>query len=153
MKNFLIICCCIVVSNLSGQYALHSPIPDVNPIEENVTPAEKTIEYTKLTGNNCAVESGFGLSDCGFAELNEFMTKMPYPAKAYELNIEDVCTIRFTGTKEGQTENIKVSDCFVGIFQKSIVEHLSKMTWQPVIKNGEAIDFSVTFNTVFRTEL
>lgn len=146
-------CCCIYVSNLSAQYAVHTPITNQSQIAKIVDSSEKTIRYTKLTGKNCATETGFGLSDCGFAELNEFMSKMQYPAKAYELDIEDICTISFTGSKTGQTENITVSDCVVSIFQKPIQEHLSKMAWQPVIKNGQAIDFSVTFTTVFKTEL
>lgn len=146
-------CCCIYVTNISAQYAVNTPIANDSSIAKSYNPSEKISEYTKLTGTNCSTESGFGLSDCGFSELNEFMAKMPYPAKAYELDLQDNCTVSFTSTKEGHTENIKVSDCVEGIFHKPIVEHLSKMTWQPVIKNGEAINFSVTFKTVFKTEL
>lgn len=149
MKNFFLFCCCCMsLSNITAQYNFNTPVSNIILIEEN----EKSVAYTKLTAENCSTEIGFGLSDCGFEELTTFMSKINYPQLAYELNIEDNCTITFTGTKEGKTENIIASDC-LAIFQKPIQAHLSNMTWQPVYKNGKAIDFTITFKTVFKTEL
>jgi len=152
MKHFLIICCCMYYTNISAQYAVNTSTENIFSIEENVNSSKEKINYTKLTAENCTREIGFGLSDCGFAELNDFMSKIPYPAKAIELNIRDNCKVTFTGTKEGRTENVIVSDCMLSIYEYPIQQHLSKMTWQPVYKNGEAIDFTVTFNMAFEND-
>ena len=152
MKHFLIICCCIYYTNVTAQYAAHTPADNIYSFEENVNISEEKVNYTKLTTENCSKEIGFGLSDCGFDELNKFMSKIPYPSKAIELDIRDKCRVTFTGTKEGKTENVTVSECMLSVFQNPIQQHLSNMTWQPVYKNGEAIDFEVTFNMEFNND-
>ncbi len=62
-----------------------------------------------------------------------------YPRRAQSRGVEGHCTVEYTVTSAGTTENPKVVDCSSPLFQKTSLNAALKFKYKPRVLNGEAI--------------
>jgi periplasmic protein TonB len=84
--------------------------------------------------------SGIG----GFSSDGEFLpivkVAAKYPSRALSRNLEGYCTVEYTVTKTGETQDIKVVDCPDSVFAGPSVKAAEKFKYKPRVVDGEPIE-------------
>jgi periplasmic protein TonB len=62
-----------------------------------------------------------------------------YPSRASSRGLEGYCTVEFTVTEIGTTEDIKVADCPETVFASASIKAASKFKYKPRVVDGVAV--------------
>lgn len=62
-----------------------------------------------------------------------------YPSRASSRGIEGYCTVKFTVTEIGTTEDIVVHDCPESVFARASIKAASKFKYKPRVIDGTAV--------------
>lgn len=101
--------------------------------------------------NRAQIEEKYQLALEAENEFTPIVVAAPiYPKKAITKRIEGYCTVEFTVTKEGNTENITALDCPNDIFLAESIKAASKFKYKPQSVNGLPVDVEqVNYRFVF----
>lgn len=105
------------VSNIGGGVEIGAQAMEVAPIE---------------TGGG-----GFSATDGEFLPI--VRVNPQYPARAAENGIEGYCTVEFTVTAQGTTENVMAIESSHSMFERPAVKAAEKYKYKPRVVDGEPI--------------
>ncbi len=127
------------------------PLPEAPP-KQPPTPkldnfdasAEKMAVSAAPVETNVELNAGgFSIGAIGEGEYLPIVKVAPiYPERAASRGIEGFCTVSYTVTKQGTTENVAVvpDQCSSSLFHRSSIRAAAKFKYKPRIKDGEAIE-------------
>lgn len=103
--------------------------PDLT--NEGISIAGPTIDKPTVTG-----PGGFG-GDGDMIPITKIAAQ--YPSRALSRGIQGYCTVEFTVTEIGTTENITIADCPEKVFERASKKAAAKFKYKPRVVDGTAV--------------
>ena len=111
-------------------------MPDFDAPTPEMTNEGINISGPKIDKPTVAGPGGFG----GDGEMIPITKIQPqYPSRASSRGLEGYCTVEFTVTEIGTTENIVSIDCPDKIFESSSIKAAGKFKYKPRVIDGKAV--------------
>ena len=111
-------------------------LPEFDQIAPDVTNEGISISGPKIGKPTVAGPGGFG-GDGEMIPITKIQAQ--YPSRALSRGIEGHCTVEFTVTEIGTTEDIVIADCPEKVFQRASIKAAGKFKYKPRVVDGTAV--------------
>lgn len=111
-------------------------MPEFDQIAPDVTNEGISINGPKIGKPTVAGPGGFG-GDGEMIPITKIQAQ--YPSRALSRGIEGYCTVEFTVTVIGTTEDIVIADCPEKVFQSASIKAAGKFKYKPRVVDGTAV--------------
>lgn len=118
---------------------IDEPPPEMPDMEFEVPETSNegiSINGPKIDKPKVAGPGGFG-GDGEMIPITKIAAQ--YPSRALSRGIEGYCTVEFTVTEIGTTDNIVIADCPESIFERSSIKAAEKFKYKPRVVDGVAV--------------
>lgn len=111
-------------------------MPEFDQVQPELTNEGPTISGPKLDKPKIAGPGGIG-GDGEYIPITKVQPQ--YPSRAASRGIEGYCTVIYTVTEIGTTEDIREHDCPESVFLRASIKAASKFKYKPRVIDGKAI--------------
>lgn len=111
-------------------------MPEFDQIAPDVTNEGISISGPKIGKPTVAGPGGFG-GDGEMIPITKIQAQ--YPSRALSRGTEGYCTVEFTVTEIGTTEDIVIADCPEKVFQSASIKAAGKFKYKPRVVDGTAV--------------
>ncbi len=104
----------------------------------------------KFTGIMCSLEKEPAIKGYYGGIRKYIKDSLLYPVEAWRRGLEGIVDVEFTVTKEGKTENTKITYSSNELFTTEVIRLINSVPgWYPAIEHNRIIDYKVTLKIPF----